>query len=195
MTSMTPVALPARPVRQVSPTVKLKEAGWWDRRARAMGRRGVPGARTGARRRGAGAGGARGAIRPARARAPGGWCPEGKKKRERGTNPPSRNVHAEDPRSRRVARGAVDAPLYPMSSSSFFAGVERALSFMTRSTCEDDGGVATVSEGVSNGGGVERGNTVLARYGGLGAGAMTIPGSGTDPGERARRSRRSPHAP
>ena len=44
-------------------------------------------------------------------------------------------------------------------------------------------------------GGVERGNTVLARYGGLGAGAMTIPGSGTDPGERARRSRRSPHAP
>ena len=39
-----------------------------------------------------------------------------------------------------------------MSSSSFFAGVERALSFMTTSTCEDDSGVATVSEGVSNGG-------------------------------------------
>ena len=43
--------------------------------------------------------------------------------------------------------------MYPMSSSSFFAGVERALSFMTRRTCEDDRGVATVSEGVSNGGG------------------------------------------
>ena len=108
--------------------------------------------------------------------------PRGKKKRERGTNPPSRNVHAEDPRSRRVARGAVDAPLYPMSSSSFFAGVERALSFMTRSTCEDDGGVATVSEGVSNGGGGTRKHRPRSIWG---AGC----GSDDDPGERNRPGR------